>query len=391
MVVGENGVLNRATDASKKTNDAKAEELRQMAIAEAAMNFENTEYEDKNGKKVTIPAGFAPTRIEGEDSVEDGLVIIDSKGNEFVWIPCDDVEKMLKNNMWVADNENYNEKEWKNIDSDGEDHTDLKKKSVEKFKGFYVGRYEAGVPNDAPFYILSDEISNNKKYANDFEEDVEYSILRTEERTGESVVSDGKSLYKPVSKRRNQGWNFINQSTAKVVSESMYLDNKSVNSYLIDSNAWNYICSDIFEERLKKENKSLEDSSSYGNYYDSPSTVYSDIKTLFALHEINGSTWRYSTVYRYGIIPPREALTGSARQVFELATGSSDDFKIYNIYDMAGNFWEWTSESSVNSDNAIIRGGSFYYRGFQSVVFTNVNTESNYNVDFGFRVVLYLK
>ena len=59
MVVGENGILNRAQDASKKTNEAKEEELRQMAIAEAAMNFENTDYEDENGEKITIPAGFA--------------------------------------------------------------------------------------------------------------------------------------------------------------------------------------------------------------------------------------------------------------------------------------------------------------------------------------------
>ena len=50
--MGENGVLNRATDASKKTNDAKEEEQRQMSIAEAAMNFENTEFIDKNGERI---------------------------------------------------------------------------------------------------------------------------------------------------------------------------------------------------------------------------------------------------------------------------------------------------------------------------------------------------
>ena len=96
LVVGENGILSRATDASKKTNEAKAEEERQMSIAEAAMNFENTEYEDKNGEKVTIPAGFAVSQVEGENTVEDGLVIIDTRGNEFVWIPVNDINEMAQ-------------------------------------------------------------------------------------------------------------------------------------------------------------------------------------------------------------------------------------------------------------------------------------------------------
>ena len=51
LVVGENGIIGRAVSSSEKTNEAKDEEQRQFAMAEAAMNFENTEYEDENGKK----------------------------------------------------------------------------------------------------------------------------------------------------------------------------------------------------------------------------------------------------------------------------------------------------------------------------------------------------
>ena len=35
---------------------------------------------------VTIPAGFAVSQVEGKNSIEDGLVIIDKNGNEFVWV-----------------------------------------------------------------------------------------------------------------------------------------------------------------------------------------------------------------------------------------------------------------------------------------------------------------
>ena len=45
------------------------------------MNTESTTY---NG--VSVLAGFAPTKIEGEDSIDEGLVITDGYGNEYVWV-----------------------------------------------------------------------------------------------------------------------------------------------------------------------------------------------------------------------------------------------------------------------------------------------------------------
>ena len=59
-----------------------------MAVAEAATHLENTIYVDpKTKKEIQIPSGFAVSQVEGENTVEDGLVIIDSDGNEFVWVP----------------------------------------------------------------------------------------------------------------------------------------------------------------------------------------------------------------------------------------------------------------------------------------------------------------
>ena len=83
-LTGDNGILNQAQRAKEETKIATDEEQRKLAMAEAATNLENTTYQE-----ITIPAGFAPTRIEGESKVEDGLVIIDSEGNEFVWIPVE--------------------------------------------------------------------------------------------------------------------------------------------------------------------------------------------------------------------------------------------------------------------------------------------------------------
>ena len=81
MLTGQNGILNRAANAKEKTEIASIDEQRKLAQAEALMNTEKTTY-----KGLTLPEGFAPTKIEGEDSIDEGLVITDGYGNEYVWV-----------------------------------------------------------------------------------------------------------------------------------------------------------------------------------------------------------------------------------------------------------------------------------------------------------------
>ena len=87
-LTGDNGILNQATKTKEETQKASEDELRKLTMLEAITNLENTIYTDKNNETITIPAGFAVSQIYGENTIEDGLVIIDSNGNEFVWVPC---------------------------------------------------------------------------------------------------------------------------------------------------------------------------------------------------------------------------------------------------------------------------------------------------------------
>ena len=96
MLTGQNGILTQAQNAKEQTEQSQEEELRRLTALEAATNVENTTYKDKNEQTVTIPAGFAVSKVEGENTIENGLVIIDSNGNEFVWIPVDDINKMAQ-------------------------------------------------------------------------------------------------------------------------------------------------------------------------------------------------------------------------------------------------------------------------------------------------------
>ncbi len=375
-LTGENGILHQAQRAKEETKIATVEEQRQLAMSEAAMNLENTEY-----KGVPIPAGFAPTRIEGENTIEDGLVIVDAKGNEFVWIPCDknEVEETyIKANELSSKWPSYDYNKttgWVNP----EEQIAAGKASIENYGGFYIGRYEAGIPSEASFYPTEEK----KDY-----------IRTADLNSGRDVTEENGKALKPVSKKNNPSWNFITQEHAKKVSEKMYEGSSSVNSYLIDSNAWNYICKYIFETKGTK----IEDSSEYGNYLDNKKTNYEEIRGWFAKH--GNGVW--ASNYEYGNVPlnfvPRGNRENNNR--LELATGICDDFKLYNIYDMAGNMLEWITEtvswSSTGSEKknyGVLRGGCFLDYGSTSPV---TNSSGNTEVlacavQIGFRCVLYLR
>ena len=81
-----------------------------------------------------------------------------------------------------------------------------------------------------------------------------------------------------------------------------------------------------------------------------------------------------------------------------MATGASNATKVKNIYDIAGNMWEYTTEVGNHNGTtpklAVLRGGSFWWPGSVYPVsyrLDNTGASSGLNVDIGFRVVLYIK
>ena len=306
-----------------------------------------------NSYNPTIPAGFKPVDTEGaswgdgtnapsKEAVNAGLVIEDEKGNQFVWVPCTTTgEEGLTS---YAQDKQYNvgttaSKQYYYTNySDWTDETGVANKtSVEKYGGFYVARYEAGVPSDAPFYANEDGV----KYC-----------------TSETNPSKNVNTYTPVSKANNQSWNFIDQENAVTVSENMYAGSSSVKSQLIDSYAWDTIMNWMESEK----NGIAIDSLNYGNYYNNTSIT---ANTLYALHRYGAVTttgtengknnyWTVATTYRKGnITSGGSSLSSAIRDQYEftnyddtnytytvrkeMATGASDVTKVKNIYDMAGN------------------------------------------------------
>ena len=257
---------------------------------------------------VPIPKGF--TYKEG--TKDTGLVIQqDEKGNEFVWVPV--AESTYAKDFGFKSNFNATSTNTKD-DTLPNGITD-ETADVKKYGGFYIGRYEAGIPE------------------------------------GDTSTSNKVGI--PVSKPGVTVWTDIDYTNSKASAEKM-INNEYVQTGLITGKAWDTTCHWI-KDSLSSINASanLTDSRYYGNYKDS-------------------------------LVPANEN-SGTKR-----TAGFSENWKTKNIYDLAGNVSEWTSEA--RSSLLIFRGGSYYNGGSGNPVsYRDSSNASNTYVLIGFRPRLYIK
>ena len=411
-----------ATDAADKeilsSKDSDGNAKVRMIIVE-----ENT---DNTTIKAVIPSGFY--YVTGKPST--GLVISDkfddddnnSKGgNQFVWVPCNGGKATYKAHTYATANVNdlgestadtgnggwktyyyRNYSDWQ--DNAGEATvTSAKANSVATYGGFYVARFEAGEPTNASFYNDKDgstywQIHYNEdasiNYGDNTNKPDASKTYKDTYKTKNVTEQDGKKLL-PVSKKNTPSWNYISQTNSKTVSENMYGESKTIKSYLIDGTAWDTITQWVSDSTKK----SVTDSTAWGNYYNANYTL----KGLYARHQgrtAKDNVWRWFPAYVYN-----NGSYTKGSEYTEVATGVTVEGdptrnSACNIYDMAGNMWEWTTETGKHDSKAtdatnyaVRRGGSFGYGGSDYPVSGRFGNDSvgGCGVSIGFRVVLYIQ
>ena len=339
---------------------------------------------ESDGKTAIIPKGFKIIEdTAGKKSIDAGLVIQDSAGNEFVWVPvtvAGSTNAEKEANFEKIRKDGYDDGSLQTMVSSGmvtepcaKGYTDGKgteeakdyqemRTSVIKNGGFYIGRYEAGVEGDTPRTDKANETS---------------TMVVQRDKIPYNYVGWGSSRSNYEDKIT---WDNKNQGKgALYLSKHMY-DGKDVGitPTLCYGIQWDATLAFIGDENYNK------DSTSKGNYYNNAWTI--DRETAkYTTRPYSDTTWTSISN------ETNKTKTKTASEGILLTTGASEDFKTKNIYDLAGNVYEWTKEAGT-SIYRLIRGGYSGGDGAYLPASYRFGDYPNYcNSNVGFRPALYIK
>ena len=187
----------------------------------------NTKVTYSDGE-VWIPEGFKVAE-DSASTVQGGVVIEDKDGNQFVWVPVATLADYKR--TWYTGYDSFSEY--------SEALPEDEKTSVERYKGFYIGRYEAG--------------------------DKESTVAKT--------LRSSNDVTKTVTIKANQApYNYVTRTEAVSLAEGFATkQGYKAKTKLVSSYAW-----DTTIEFLQKVNSDYGSSSEEGNYTDTKFS-YTDI------------------------------------------------------------------------------------------------------------------
>lgn len=279
-----------------------------------------------DGYTAIVPKGFKIIEgTEGKQSIAEGLVIQDGEGNEFVWIPVvpkegQDFSEVFYRSDWVQD-ESTGGKRGSNLTNDTtytepykngypEEVTEYNAmwESVKKNKGFYIGRYEAG------------------------------SETSRTETSGDTTIVVKRNMYPYHFVSWGSAMNNIDDICGDSGHGAVYLskhfyDEKDVGVVptLCYGVQW-----DAMLDFIKSKDRDVINSTSWGNYKDNNWTITNQ-NAKYSID--NGTTWK-----NISDEPNKQKNKGNTTDEILLTTGASDNFSAKNIYDVAGNCFEWNMD-----------------------------------------------
>ena len=405
LVLGDNGIIAKAKEAQRKSAEASQNDL--IGMNELAQQLGekingSTGSGSGNGgtggktEPETVP--YLPSddfHYDTSTSVDTGLIIADSNGNEYVWVVVPrttavykttglgkttftdadyrSIETDLKNytstygttddfsDTWYADTNNegwLTEAEYKTLKND-------MLKSVYENGGFYVGRYEAGIVENRTLYGPTNS-------------DGKYTI---------------EGMPTPVTKADAYPYTWVTRTQAQNLASNVNSGTKT--SSLMFGVQWDLVLAFMSKDTAKVTDtrKLTSNSTTIGNHMDSTFQLSQTGKYATMSDWELSSTWNPSTTSTTNFVDSsrNKIAQSSSGNGILVTTGTSEKNKVMNIYDIAGNVWEWTLEWTSDSGGPCAdRGGgcSSASSGYPAASHDVLSTIYSYS-DLGFRVSLF--
>ena len=340
---------------------------------EAKEEITEIELLDPTGSQITTPApsgktytaSVEPTRngeykltVKTANDANEKLIYVSTLYAQDIFETRKDLEKQVKEEAessgttelevlksWFPKIENptiekgyfENNKGWTDNADTSESTVTLYKNSVNKYGGFYIARYKAGSENP---------------------------------RTSSSGTTDTV-----LSQANKYPYNYINQGKSITKAATMNNGKTNVTAGLINGAAWDRTLNWILETNRNMSLADInENSTSWGNYYNSKFSFTGKYSTS------NGASFTDVTV----------STEKPENSIYLLGTGVTDYTKKNNIYDLAGNCSEWTTESD-SPGNPVCRGGSYGRHGSSRPASTRYILGPLYSdINISFRSSLYV-
>ena len=387
---------------SKRKMQMESQILAKEAYEKQLDNLDEIRDEINGGERVpeeatseTAPYFPDNTFTKKEGTIDTGLVIQDAKGNEYVWVV---VPKSLYNN--TAYNSNNAKKpssstDYANIEyclqqytatyrkgtsysdtyeaddknvgwfADATAYNNLKNsmlESVYENGGFYVGRYEAGIGTNR----TSIEAQVNGKYP---------------------VPTTA-----PVTKADAYPYTYVTRTQAQNLASNVKSGTKT--SSLMFGVQWDLVLAFMSKDTAKITSTDVltKNSTTIGNYRDS----------VFQLSQTGQyatmSGWKLSSTWNPSTTATTNFVDSSRNKIAQssdgngilVTTGTSEKNKVMNIYDVAGNVWEWTLEKTSSTFYpCAFRGGGCVNTGSSlSAAYRSLDS-ADVSFNLGFRVSLF--
>ncbi len=372
LVVDKNGIIQKSKDARREYGTSKTNEQKQMDSTNDWID--ETVTGNLKGTKETKP--YLPnedyTKVPGT-SLDNGLVIADKKGNEYVWVEVPKTDTVYaKSGLKITE---FSAEELASIKTDllmyttgggysdyadtwysgcgiadADTYTDKYNKmlkSVYQNGGFWIGRYEIGIDENTTRSFGTDHSTEHP----------------TEGQT-------------PVIKKNKVPYNWIRCSQAESLAEAFAPTGYT--SSLLFGLQWDLVCKYL---KTKTTDDLLQNSKEWGNYKDASF----DITNIDAMYsEDDGISWK-----KVSKETNKTYNKASSKSVL-LTTGAETRNSMLNICDFAGNLEEWTLQQYCFAAivPCVSRGSS--YTGATSTVTSWGPEEKNTSEKYlGARVSLY--
>lgn len=306
-----------------------------------------------------LPTGF--TRLAGT-TLETGLVIKDSSGNEYVWVEVPKNSTVYPNaGLSIT---SFSDTEYSAIETDLNNYTATYDTRADEYTSYNA----LGISSDA-YQTLKNQMlksiyENGGFYIGRYETGINGTF-----RTAPSTSTPTQT---PVIQAHAYPYNYIKCDQAQTLAQSM--SSGSYTSSLMFGLQWDLVMK-YLETKGVSQSALSTDSTSWGNYINNEY----DITNIKALYSINGGgTWAAS---------PYNKATDLATIT---TTGASSIFSKQNIYDLAGNMSEWTLNITFSGSTPIGgNGGDYSLTGTNSATYRGAYDATAGVKQVGFRIVIF--